>query len=92
MSAIPTAIHPRRGFRGGVHPYEGKHFAENAAIEALPTPKQVAIPLLQHLGKPAECLVKSKQEVALGELLGKPAGFISASVHATPRPDHTRHR
>jgi len=75
---------PGKGsFPRGVHPPEGKLFSENAAVEIPPCPAKVAIPLLQHTGSPAESLVKIRQEVTLGEPIGKATGFISASVHAT---------
>jgi len=78
MSSAGSASFPR-----GVHPPERKELAEDAAIEVLPTPKQVTIPLVQHLGAPAEPLVKPKQAVTLGEKIGRAGGFISAAVHAT---------
>lgn len=75
---------PGKGtFARGVHPPESKQFSENAAVEVVPNPAQVAIPLLQHTGAPCEPLVKIKQEVALGEKIGEAAGFISAPVHAS---------
>jgi electron transport complex protein RnfC len=77
-NAIGPGTFPR-----GVHPPEGKHFAEDRPIEVLPTPKQVTIPLLQHTGAPAEAVVKPRQEVACGEMIGQPTGFISAAVHAS---------
>ncbi|MFH0952841.1 MAG: electron transport complex subunit RsxC [Verrucomicrobiota bacterium] len=70
-------------FSRGVHPPGRKKLAEDAPIEVLPTPAQVAIPLLQHTGAPCEPLVKIKQEVVLGEKIGDAAGFISAPVHAS---------
>ena len=70
-------------FPRGVHPIEGKHFAEDVPIEVLPTPPEVAIPLLQHTGAPAEPTVKPRQEVRLGEVIGTSGGFISAAVHAS---------
>ena len=69
-------------FPGGVHPPEGKHFAEDAKIEVLPAPPQVAVPLLQHTGAPCHALVKIKQEVAAGEKIGDSEAFISAPVHS----------
>jgi len=66
-----------------VHPPERKHFAEQAAIEVLPTPEQVRVPLLQHLGAPCEATVKSRAEVALGDVLGDAKAFVSAPVHAS---------
>jgi len=81
-----TASTQSRGsgtFPRGVHPADHKEFAQNAAIEVFPTPQKVTIPLVQHLGAPAEALVKTKQEVQMGEMIAKPAGFISAAVHAS---------
>ncbi len=70
-------------FAHGVHPPEAKHFAESRAIEALPTPPMVSVPLLQHTGAPAEPVVKPRQAVALGEPIARATGFISAAVHAS---------
>lgn len=69
-------------FSRGVHPPEHKELAKNAPIEIIPTPKKVMLPLLQHIGGPCTPLVKKKQTVAFGELIGKGEAFISASLHA----------
>jgi len=82
MTAL-SDIPGKGSFARGVHPPEGKIFAENAAVEIPPAPAKVAIPLLQHTGSPAESLVKIRQEVELGEPIGKATGFISAGIHAT---------
>ena len=83
MTATITAVEGRGDFARGVHPPECKHFAEDARIEVLPTPAKVAVALLQHIGAPCEMIVKKKQEVALGEMVGKAGGFISSPVHAS---------
>jgi len=70
-------------FPHGVHPAEHKDFSQDSPLEVFPTPKQVTIPLVQHLGAPAEPLVKTRQDVQMGEMIAKPAGFISAAVHAS---------
>lgn len=67
---------------GGVHPPENK-FAAGAAIEALPLPKRVYIPISQHLGAPATALVKKGDEVKTGQLIAKSSGFISANIHSS---------
>jgi electron transport complex protein RnfC len=82
MSIIAVTSDEAGTFPRGIHPPEAKHFAEDAPIEILPTPDRVAVPLLQHTGAPAEPVVKPRQEVALGEMIGRAAGFISAAVHA----------
>lgn len=70
-------------FSGGVHPPERKAAARDKAIEVLPTPKSVRIALLQHTGAPCEAIVKSRDSVSLGELVGRSEARISAGVHAS---------
>lgn len=69
-------------FPGGVHPAERKHFSADAKIEMMPPPKGVLIPLQQHIGAPCEPVVKPKQEVVYGELIGQSEAFVSAKLHA----------
>ncbi len=70
-------------FAHGVHPPGKKGLAADANIQVLPTPGQVKIPLLQHLGAPCQSNTKPKQEVTLGEMIGSSEAFISAPVHAS---------
>ncbi|MFP4354359.1 MAG: electron transport complex subunit RsxC [Phycisphaerae bacterium] len=70
-------------FARGVHPPDNKQFAADAAIEVLPSPEAVSIPLLQHTGAPCRNLVKPKQELTWGEKIGDTDAFISAPVHAS---------
>ena len=83
MTALATATAGPGRFSRGIHPPDRKGFAEDAAIEVLPNPAQVAIPLLQHTGAPCEPLVKVKDEVARGQKIGEGKGFITAPVHAS---------
>jgi electron transport complex protein RnfC len=69
-------------FKGGVHPNEKKGLTENLSFEEMPNPKQVIIPLTQHLGKPAKPIVKKGNEVLAGEIIAEQDGFISAPVHS----------
>jgi Na+-translocating ferredoxin:NAD+ oxidoreductase subunit C len=66
---------------GGVHPPENKISAD-AAIQTLPLPRRVFVPLSQHLGAPAKVVVKRGDEVKTGQLLAKSGGFISANIHS----------
>lgn len=70
-------------FARGIHPSDEKGLAENAPIEVVPTPAQIAIPLLQHTGAPCDPVVQVKQEVAMGDKIGDAKGFISAPVHTS---------
>lgn len=83
MTAAPSKAAGPGAFARGIHPPERKGFAAEAAIDVLPNPAQVAIPLLQHTGAPCEPLVKVKDEVALGQKIGEGKGFITAPVHAS---------
>jgi len=70
-------------FAGGIHPPERKSLAESLPIEVLPTPKLISVPLLQHLGAPCEALVKARDEVEIGQIIGRSDAPISAPVHAS---------
>ncbi len=71
-------------FARGIHPPQNKSLTRDLAIETLPLPTVVTIPLLQHAGVPAECVVKPRQQVELGEVIGRRiAGGLSASIHAS---------
>ncbi len=66
---------------GGVHPEENK-LSSNAAIEVLPIPKQVVVPLGQNLGAPSKPVVKKGDKVKTGQLIAEAGGFISANIHS----------
>ncbi|MBE0637707.1 MAG: electron transport complex subunit RsxC [Bacteroidales bacterium] len=66
---------------GGVHPPENK-ISSGAAIQPLPMPGRVFVPVTQHLGAPAKAVVNRGDEVKTGQLLAKSSGFISANIHS----------
>lgn len=68
--------------RGGVHPDGRKQLTASQAIEELPLPPLLHIPLQQHIGAPAAPLVHRGQMVKKGQLLARSQGTISAPVHA----------
>jgi Na+-translocating ferredoxin:NAD+ oxidoreductase subunit C len=68
--------------RGGVHPDDRKQLSAGQAIEPLPMPPLLHIPLQQHIGAPAEPLVRRGENVKKGQLLARSQGAISAPVHA----------
>ena len=70
MSSTLTDLPGTGRFAGGVHPHGHKDLAADKPIDVIPTPAQIAVPLLQHTGAPCEPVVKPRQEVALGEVLG----------------------
>jgi electron transport complex protein RnfC len=69
-------------FIGGVHPPDMKRLSNVLAIEELPAPPLVRIPMSQHLGAPCQPAVKAGDEVKKGQAVGTAAGFVSAPVHS----------
>ena len=65
---------------GGVHPHDNKQFSAHQPITACPLPKQAIIPLVQHIGAPAQAVVEVGAKVKVGELLAKAGGFVSANI------------
>ncbi len=72
-----------RGFKGGIHPPENKHFSGGKSFSNLSVPHSCFIPLQQHIGKPAKPVVEPGQSVEEGQLIGSSDGFISANVHSS---------
>lgn len=68
--------------RGGVHPDYRKDRTSECAITVLPMPERLFLPLQQHIGAPAEAVVKTGDLVKKGQLLAAAAGPVSAPVHA----------
>jgi len=73
----------RKTFPHGIHPPEYKYPTEAKAIEVMPPPEKVHIPLLQHFGSPAKPLVKKGEEVLLGQKVGESTALFSANIHAS---------
>ena len=73
----------KRGFSlGGVHPHDNK-ISKDAVIEDFPVLERAYISMSQHLGAPAEPVVQKGDKVKVGQVIGKPAGFISAYIHSS---------
>lgn len=82
MAATKSPIRASGTFAHGVHPPEHKQFSEDLAIEVVPAPAKVMLPLLQHVGAPSVAVVKAKDVVTQGDMISKGGGFVSAPLHA----------
>lgn len=72
-----------RTFRiGGIHPEENKLSNDVATIPA-PLPKQVIIPMGQHIGAPAKPIVKRGDKVKVGTMIAEAGGFVSANIFSS---------
>ena len=69
-------------FFGGIHPADKKSLSAGKEITAIDSPKQVVIPLLQHIGKPCDPLVDVGDYVHIGQKIGDGAG-LCVPVHAS---------
>lgn len=70
-------------FSRGIHVGDRKSLCSQQAIEDLPAPAEVALPLAQHIGKPSVPVVEVGQTVARGQLIAKADGYVSANLHAS---------
>ncbi len=86
-------------FFGGIHPKYNKEMSTKNEHLLTVTPKQVVIPMLQHIGAPCTPLVQAGDHVLRGQKIGDGEGLcvpVHASVSGTvvavePRP-HTNGR
>jgi Na+-translocating ferredoxin:NAD+ oxidoreductase subunit C len=69
--------------KGGVNPPTKSLVPGAAAITNAAVPSVAVIPMLQHAGKAAVCLVKTGDTVREGMLIGRADGEHSANVHSS---------
>ena len=68
---------------GGIHPSDNKQYSKDAAIEAMPLPSVVVIPLAQHIGAPAVACVAKGDKVLAGQVIATAGGFVSSAIHSS---------
>lgn len=75
---------PKRPFstHGGAPVPHRKNTAEIPSVAMAP-PKQVVLPMQQHVGAPCTPVVKKGDIVSVGQLIGDSDKFISAPIHAS---------
>lgn len=66
---------------GGIHPADNK-LSAGSAIQILPLPSEVKVPVSQHIGAPAQPIVAVGDQVKVGQLIAQAGGFVSANVHS----------
>jgi electron transport complex protein RnfC len=65
-----------------VHPEDRKSASTGRPIAQAPLSPRYIVPLRQHIGSPAEALVRAGDRVLRGQMIGAATGRISAAVHA----------
>lgn len=70
-------------FKGGIHPDDGKRFSKDQAIRSLLPKGDLVYPLSQHIGAPANPVVKKGDHVLKGQMIAEAGGFVSAPVYSS---------
>ena len=70
-------------FRHGVHPPDSKGLTEHIPVRRMPFTERIALPLRQHAGRPAKCLVRVGDTVERGDKIAEADGFVSVPIHAS---------
>jgi electron transport complex protein RnfC len=68
---------------GGLRLTRSKEVSTAQAIQHVPIPDQLVIPITQHVGDPAHPVVSIGEHVLKGQLIAESDGHISAPVHAS---------
>jgi electron transport complex protein RnfC len=69
-------------FGGGVHPPENKSQSNSRPIRPAGLPTKLILPLQQHIGEPARCIVEPGQKVLKGEVIAQVSNGMGVPVHA----------
>ena len=79
---IPGVIKAVKKVRGGVKVAHHKNTADLEVVR-MPEPKQVILPMQQHIGAPCKPTVKVGDTVAVGQVIGDSESPVSAPIHAS---------
>ena len=67
---------------GGVKIPHRKNTKDEKSI-IMPPPKEVIIPMLQHIGAQCKPVVSIGEKVYVGQMIGNSEAFISAPIHSS---------
>lgn len=70
-------------FKGGLHPYDGKELSKDQPIKEYLPQGDLVFPLSQHIGAPAQPIVKKGDRVLVGQKIAEAGGFVSANIHSS---------
>jgi len=69
-------------FHGGIYPSEQKSITSSKPIKQLSLPKQLVLPLQQHIGRQGDLLVEVGDKVLKGQALTQSSNPMAVPVHA----------
>ena len=70
-------------FQGGLRLNGHKHMSMTEHVAPLSLPEQVILPMQQHIGEPAEPIVKVGERVLKGQMIARASEYVSVPVHAS---------
>ena len=70
-------------FPGGLRLPGYKAMSTTSAVERLPLPARLILPLQQHIGAPSAPIVEIGQRVRKGEVIARAEGYVSVPLHAS---------
>ena len=84
MESIVERINQQKfwQFHGGIHPPEQKKLTSDKPIRQLPLPKQLILPLQQHIGSQGDLLIKVGDKVLKGQPLTQSTNPMAVPIHA----------
>ena len=76
-------------FPGGIKLPGHKAMSTSQPIRKAPIPDRLFVPLRQHIGSAAECIVEKGKRVLKGQMIGRVSDYVAAPVykaafHTTP--------
>jgi len=69
--------------KGGIHPDDSKEYTKDVPIRNAHMPSVAIIPMHQHMGKAAECIVEKGTHLREEMLIGRATGYFSANIHSS---------
>jgi electron transport complex protein RnfC len=75
-------VHKLWRFHGGLHLPHHKALSNGGPVVKAAIPTRLILPLQQHIGQPAQPLVKAGEQVLKGQMIARAEGHVSAPVHA----------
>ena len=70
----------RATFQGGIHPGDQKQYSRDIPFVSYEPKGEMVYPLSQHIGAPANPIVKKGDQVLAGQIIAEAGGFVSANI------------
>ncbi|MCB1802068.1 MAG: electron transport complex subunit RsxC [Gammaproteobacteria bacterium] len=75
-------LQPVGHFHGGLHLDDHKAESNATPIQDVAVPERLVLPLQQHIGSPAEAVIRPGDRVLKGQVIARATDYVSAPIHA----------